>query len=64
MPIVVDRRLQSCTNAELRFIIRRLTDLWELKGYMDVEDMPRHWQIDVEKVRRELDRRGVHLQLF
>jgi len=64
MPIVIDRRLQQCTDAELRYIARRLFDLWALKGHMPQEKMPLTWRRDVARLREELDRRGVQLSLF
>lgn len=63
-PIVIDRRLQSCTNAELQRISRRLFDLWDAKGRMAEDKMPKTWRHDVLQVRKELARRGVQLRIF
>lgn len=64
MPIVIDRRLQSCSDEELRRIARQLFDIWQVKGSAPFDKMPRWFVKDVEKLRTELARRGVQLRLF
>ena len=64
MPIVFDRRLQTCSDAELRRLAQKLSDAWEAKGCPDFRDMPRVMLGEWDALQREFNRRGVPLTLF
>lgn len=65
MPILVlDRRLQSCTDLELRRLAFELLDAWKHHGRPHWDDMPAKHLKRFNALRDELARRGVQLQLF
>ena len=64
MAIVIDRRLQTCSDDELQRIAERLFRVWAEKGYLPRHLMPVAWEAEVQKLRVEMARRGVQLRLF
>jgi hypothetical protein len=65
--IGIDRRLQTCSDAEIREICGELLWLLASKGIVcdaDLEDCPPTYRRRVEEVRNELRRRGVQLALW
>jgi len=64
VPLVIDKRLQACTDAELRKLMRELSDAWQAKGCPSWSDMPRVMLGEYERLATEFYRRGVQLHLF
>lgn len=62
--LVIDRRLQSCSNEELRSHVQRLLDYWIEKGYPDWGDMPKQMLGEWVRLSDEVQRRGIQLSLF
>lgn len=62
--LVIDRRLQSCSDAELKRLMLRLSEAWEEKGCPSFSDMPRLMLGEWERLSAEARRRGVQLSLF
>jgi hypothetical protein len=57
-------RLATLTQYELRLFANKLSLEWSKKGYLEEDEMPERWRLDVGLVRAELRRRGQQLRLF
>jgi len=64
MPLAVDRRLQNCSDHELKRLMRKLSDAWEAKGCPAWSDMPVSMLGEWDALDAEFRRRGVQLTLF
>jgi len=62
--LLIDRRFQSCTDAELRLVAFEIFELMTHHGVKDWRDLPFRYRIRAEYLRSELARRGVQLTLF
>jgi len=62
--IVLDRRFQNCSDAELGQLFAGLSRILWHHGITDWTDLPPYYRDRMEKLRAEFDRRGVQLQLF
>jgi len=62
--LLIDRRFQSCTDAELRLVAFEFFDLLTHYGVKDWRDLPARYRLRAEYLRAELARRGTQLTLF
>jgi hypothetical protein len=62
--LILDRRLQTCTQEELRALASKLLAAWAHHGRPDWEDMPKRYKREFDALRVELERRGVQLTIF
>ena len=62
--LLIDRRLQSCSQSELRVLAGKLLEAWSHHGRPEWADMPPRYSRQFEALRIELARRGVQLRLF
>ena len=62
--LVVDRRLQQCTDAEFRRLCSNLMERWVFFGQPDWGRMPPSFQDEYARLCTEFQRRGIQLHLF
>lgn len=62
--LLIDRRFQTCSDAELRLVAFELLRLVGHYNVNDWRDLPPKYRLRAENLRAELSRRGVQLQLF
>jgi hypothetical protein len=62
--LLIDRRFQTCTDAELRLVAFELLRIMGHHGVKDARDLPAKYRLRAEYLRAELSRRGVQLRLF
>lgn len=62
--LIIDRRLQTCSQSELRVLAGQLLAVWEHHGRPEWSDMPPRYKKQFDALRVELERRGVQLRIF
>jgi hypothetical protein len=58
------RDLERLSNNSLLYLCQRASAEWERLGRPSAEGMPRTLLFETERLRAELERRGVQLALF